>query len=379
MKKKVVIAVNTAWNIYNFRIGIIHELINNGYEVIALAPQDEYAEKLKEVGCRFQHISIDSKGVNPVKDLFLFLRYVMIFINTRPYVLLTYTIKPTIYASIATRILGIPTINNISGLGTVFIKKSIVTHLVNTLYKIALRKSYHVFFQNSDDRKLFGELGLIRSDRVSQLPGSGVDLQLFKPEGVGKKADGKVNFILIARMLWDKGVGDYVEAAKLVKTKFENIDFKLLGFLDVQNPSAISKKQMDEWHQSGVVQYLGSTDDVKSVIAESDCVVLPSAYREGVPRTLLEAAAMGKPIITTDTIGCKEVVDDGINGFLCRIKDPVDLANAMIKIIEMSPVERENMGMQGRKKMEREFDVNIVIQKYIETIDSIDNTKDYAN
>jgi glycosyltransferase involved in cell wall biosynthesis len=236
------------------------------------------------------------------------------------------------------------------------------------LYRLALSRSIKVFFQNDDDRQMFVSGGLVGQAVTDRLPGSGIDLDKFAP--VPLPGQSPIRFLLIARMLWDKGVGEFVEAARLLKRRGTNADFCLLGFLDVQNPAAISREQMDAWVKEGVIRYFGVSDDVRTEIAAADCVVLPS-YREGTPRTLLEAAAMGRPIITTDAVGCREVVDDGVNGYLCRIKEAVDLAEKMALMEALSPTERAVMGRRGREKVEREFDEQIVIDKYLAAIREI--------
>jgi len=224
-----------------------------------------------------------------------------------------------------------------------------------------------VFFQNEDDRRFFVESGLVRSEMADRLPGSGVDLVRFSFTPFKPSSRKRMRFLLVARMLWEKGVGEYVEAARLVRQRHPHAEFCLLGFLDVKNPTAISRSQMDEWIAEGVVTYLGAADDVRPHIVEGDCMVLPS-YREGVPRTLLEAAAMGRPIITTDAVGCREVVDDRINGFLCKPRDVGDLAAKLEQMIRLSPADRSEMGRRGREKMEREFDEKIVISKYLKVV-----------
>jgi len=365
---KVVIALNTAWNLVNFRAGLIRALVDYGYEVVAVAPPDEYASRLSALGCRFVPLPMDNKGTHPGRDLLLLWRFYRLLRRERPDVYLGYTVKPNVYGSLAAHALGIPVINNIAGLGAVFIKDSWLTRLVRGLYRLALSRSAKVFFQNDDDRQMFVSGGLVGQAVTDRLPGSGIDLAKFAP--VTLPGQSPLRFLLIARMLWDKGVGEFVEAARLLKCRGTNADFCLLGFLDVQNPAAISRKQMDAWVEEGVVRYLGVSDDVRAEIEAADCVVLPS-YREGTPRTLLEAAAMGRPIITTDAVGCREVVDDGVNGYLCRIKEAVDLADKMALMEALSPAERAVMGRRGREKVEREFDEQIVIGKYLEAITSV--------
>ena len=372
MNKKVVILLNTAWNLLNFREGLIRSLVAEGYEVVAVAPRDDYAEHLTKLGCRFVPLSMDNQGTNPILDLLLLWHLFRLLKIEQPDVCLSYTVKPNVYGSIAAQALGIPVINNIAGLGAVFIKGGWLNQLVIGLYRLALARSRKVFFQNDDDRQLFIRRRLVKEGVTDLLPGSGVNLAKFSPTYLPGKT--KVHFLLIARMLWDKGVGEFVEAARLLKQRGVDAEFSLLGFLDVQNPAAISQQRMDKWVAEGAIRYLGVSDDVRVEITQADCVVLPS-YREGTPRTLLEAAAMSRPIITTDAVGCREVVDDGVNGLLCKPKDALDLADKMEQIISMSHYEREEMGRRGREKVRREFDEQIVIKKYLSAIEAVLTTK----
>jgi len=368
---KVMIALNSAWNLINFRSGLIKALVAQGYEVIAVAPFDEYALQLGVLGCRFIPLPMDNMGTNPGRDLLLLARYFKLMRSERPDVFLGYTVKPNVYGSLAAHALRIPVINNVAGLGKVFIDRDFLNNLVRVLYRISLSRSSKVFFQNDEDRQLFISGGLLSEAIASRLPGSGIDLMKFQPTSLS--ASSNVRFLLIARMLWDKGVGVYVEAARLLNLRGISAEFCLLGFLDVKNPSAISRAQMDEWIAEGIVRYLGVSDNVRDEIAQADCVVLPSFYREGTPRALLEAAAMARPIITTDSVGCRDVVDDGLNGYLCKPKDVVDLADKMEHFLRMSPHEREVMGLYGRSKMERDFDERIVIKKYLSAIEDVLN------
>jgi len=362
---KVMIVLNTAWNLVNFRIGLIRALVSAGYEVVAVAPSDKYAGGLAALGCRFIHVPMDNNGINPAKDLLLLWRLFWLLRTEKPNVYLGYTVKPNVYGSFAARALGIPVINNIAGLGTVFIRGGWLSLLVKGLYRLALSRSQKVFFQNNDDRQLFIRSRLVHECLTDLLPGSGIDLIQFPPTPLSVNVP--VRFLLIARMLWDKGVGEFVEAARLLKQRGVSADFCLLGMLDPQNPVAISRQQVNTWAAEGVVNYLGVNDNVREEIAQADCIVLPS-YREGTPRALLEAAAMARPIVTTDSAGCRNVVDDGINGYLCKPKNSSDLADKMLHILSMSHNEREVMGLRGREKVEREFDEKIVIRKYLEAI-----------
>jgi glycosyltransferase involved in cell wall biosynthesis len=371
MTVKVAIALNTAWNLVNFRSGLIRALVARGYEVVAVAPEDGYASQLQTLGCRYLPLPMDNKGTHPGRDLLLLVRFFTLMRAEKPDVFLGYTVKPNVYGSLAAHALRIPVINNVAGLGTVFIKGGWLNQLVKGLYRIALSRSSKVFFQNDDDRHLFVSGNLVSETVTDRLPGSGVDLVKFRPSPSPLPARHVVRFLLIARMLWDKGVGEFVEAARLLKQRGIDADCCLLGFLDVQNPAAISRKQIDGWVAEGVVRYLGVSDNVRNEIAQADCIVLPSFYREGTPRTLLEAAAMARPIVTTDSVGCRDVVDDGVNGFLCKPKDACDLADKMRRIVSMSPAEREFMGLRGREKVESEFDEQIVIDKYISAIEAV--------
>jgi glycosyltransferase involved in cell wall biosynthesis len=366
---KIIICLNTAWNLLNFRAGLICALVNAGHEVVAVAPHDKYSDSLEKLGCRFIPLYMENGGTNPVQDALLTWRFVRLFTHVRPDAYLGYTVKPNVYGSLAAHMLGIPVINNIAGLGIVFGKSGLLVNIVRTLYRLALCRSSKVFFQNNDDRMLFLSGGLVRPEVTDLLPGSGIDLIRFIATPLPSACAGVTNirFLLISRMLWEKGVGEFAEAAKLIRSQWPQAECYLLGFLDVQNPGAINRAQMDELVASGVT-YLGVSDDVRSEITQADCIVLPSYYREGTPRTLLEAAAMGRPIITTDAVGCREVVDDGVNGYLCKVRDAKDLAEKMDRMLSLSPEQRTEMGRQGRAKMEAEFDEQIVIRKYLDAI-----------
>ena len=356
----------------NFRAGLIGALVAQGHEVIAAAPDDAYAPRLAALGCRFVPLPMDNQGTHPGRDALLLWRYLRLMARERPDVYLGYTVKPNIYGSLAAHLIGAPVINNIAGLGAVFGKRGLLVRFVRGLYRLALGRSAKVFFQNSDDRQLFIGGGLVRAEVADLLPGSGIDLTRFamaSPHAVGDGKD-KFRFLLIARMLWDKGVGEFVEAAKLIRARWPQVECCLLGFLDVQNPGAISREQMNVLVAQGVI-YLGASDDVRIEVEAADCIVLPSYYREGTPRTLLEAAAMGRPIITTDSVGCREVVDDGKNGYLCKPRDATDLADKMDRMLNLSPEQRQQMSLYGRHKMEREFDEEIVIRKYLDAIHEV--------
>jgi glycosyltransferase involved in cell wall biosynthesis len=243
------------------------------------------------------------------------------------------------------------------------------TEIASWLYRIALRNSKKVFFQNNDDLNLFVEKKLIKKELSERIPGSGVDTQRFSPMFIDRPKQRFV-FLLVARMLWDKGVGELVEAMRILKDKYGQVECQLLGFLEVDNPSAIRQSEMQHWVEQGLVTYLGVSVDVVKFLHDADCVVLPS-YREGLPRSLLEAASVGKPIITTNTVGCRDVVDDGINGYVCKVGESQDLADKMERMIKLPRDARIRMGKRGREKMLREFDERIVIGRYLTVIKSL--------
>jgi glycosyltransferase involved in cell wall biosynthesis len=365
----IAITSNTSWYLYNFRRNTIAYLLNKGYSVLAIAPRDSYSVKLEQIGCRYVHVPIDQAGTNPVRDIKTFLAFLKIYYKYNPDIILNFTPKNNIYSTLAGWLRKVPCINNVAGLGFLFINDNFSTKVARLLYKISQPKAYKIFFQNNDDRQLFIQNKLAPAHLTDRVPGSGVDLNRFNVLHLNN--DGIIRFILIARMLYDKGVKEYVDAARLIKARHKNVEFRLLGFLDVNNPSAISKDVMDEWVDEGVIVYLGTTDNVENELSKVDCVVLPTYYREGMPKSLLEAGAMGKPLITTDTSGCRDVVEDGVNGFLCKPRDVNDLVLQLDKIIMMPFEDRLKMGHRSRLKIEREFDEQLVIQKYMQAIQGI--------
>lgn len=368
MSKKIIIVANNAWYAYNFRLNLARALKSFSFDVSFIIPFDEKYTTFLKKEFHVDDIFIDPKGINPKNDFRTIKELYKIFKKNKPNMVLNFTIKPNIYSSLVCGILGIPCISNITGLGTIFIKESLVTKIAKLLYKKALSYNSKVFFQNTDDQNLFISLKLVEKIKVDILPGSGVDLNKFRP--IVKKEDDYFKFLMIARLLKDKGILELIEAIKILKTKKYNFDVHLLGEIGVQNNTAVKQEELDEWVADKLVVYLGKTDNVEDVISTVDCVVLPS-YREGTPRSLLEACAMKKPIIATNAVGCKKVVDDNINGFLCEVRNPIDLARKMENMINLSFEDRLKMGSLGREKMEKQFDERIVINKYISSIKEI--------
>ncbi len=359
---KIIVSSNYAWTVFNFRSRLIRTLMDTGYEVIVVTKPDAYTDKIRALGCEVYNIDIDLNGTNPIRDLKTLFQFYLLYNKIKPDICLHFTIKPNIYGTLAAKLLGIPTINNIAGLGTAFAAESFLARVARILYRVSQAGANHVFFQNQQDCQQFIDLNIVKPEHLSVLPGSGVDLQRFKP--VERIANDRFTFLLMGRLLWDKGIGEFVEAARRVKAQYPDTCFQLLGFVDVNNASVISKEQLDAWIDEGIVEYLGTSDNIENEIALADCVVLPSYYKEGTPRSLLEAAAMERPIITTNNVGCADVVDDGVNGYICKIKDSDDLASKMVAMLNLKPEVRAKMGRAGRELIQQKFDESIVLNRY---------------
>ncbi|MGJ0638830.1 glycosyltransferase family 4 protein [Xenorhabdus bovienii] len=367
-KKKIILCGNSSWSMYNFRLGLIKELIKRNYEVIILAPNDQFSQKLMEIGCRFLSIPLSGQGINPIKEINLLYNIISIYKNEKPDMVINYTIKPNIYGSFASKITKTSSIAITTGLGFTFTKNNIISSIAKLLYRLSLSFAKEVWFLNSDDQAIFIKEKIIKKEKTKILYSEGICMGHFHPIPYIKE-ENSFSFILIARMLRDKGILEFVSAAKIIKEKYPNTIFKLLGFCDVDNPSAISRKEIDDWVAEGLIEYLGDTDDVRPYIAASDCVVLPSFYREGIPRILMEASAMEKPIITTDNVGCREVIQDGITGFFCKIKDPISLAQACEKFLNLSYQQITQMGYEGRNFVSNKFSEERIIKEYFDSIE----------
>ncbi len=366
---RILFVANTAWNIRNFRWGLVRAFRAGGHEVLAAAPADGGGAALAAEGVPFHAVAMRPSSTNPLDDLALLRRLFRLYRELAPDVVLHFTIKPNIYGGLAARRLGIPAIANVSGLGTLFLKPSLALSVARVLYRRAFARASTVFFQNPDDRALFLRGRLVAQERASLLPGSGVDTERFAP-GPARPAGSSPVFLLVARMIREKGIGEYVEAARAVHAQHPGTRFVMAGETGVDNPSAIPAATIEAWQAEGVVSYVGFSSDIREQLREADCVVLPSYYGEGVPRTLLEAASMGKPLITTDNVGCREAVEDGENGYLCRPRDAGDLAAAMGRFLALPSAERARMGEASRRKAVAEFDEAIVIRRYRQAVDA---------
>jgi glycosyltransferase involved in cell wall biosynthesis len=375
---RVAVVINTSWNIWNFRRGLVKALQAAGHEVLAIAPPDDYSGRLEsELGCRYVPILMENKGTNPIKDAQLTRRFLAIYKRERPDVVLHFTIKPNIYGTLAAKLAGVPSINNVSGLGTVFLIENLVSKVARGLYRFAFRFPSKVFFQNNDDRELFIRYGLIRPERTGLVPGSGVNLARFRPqEGVGRAAGAPFVFLMVARVLYEKGIVEYFEAARQVRAALgaDNVRVQLLGGLDEAGGVGVPRATFEQWLTAGTVEYLGTSDNVAEHLHRADCVVLPS-YREGTPKTLLEAAACGKPLITTDVPGCRETVEHGRNGYLCQVRDAADLAAKLLLMAQLPPQRLAVMGEASRELAAEKFDEKLVLQQYLTAVTEAGQTK----
>jgi glycosyltransferase involved in cell wall biosynthesis len=369
---RVFLVCNTAWSLYNFRLALILQLQEAGHDVWTVSPVDDFVQQLKHRGVRHLAVPMNRKGTNPLEDLLLTYRLFRLFRRHRPDVILAYRAKPNIYCSLAARLLGIPVVNTITGLGAAFMDRSSLASVSQVLYRLALRGSARVVFQNTDDLEHFIQGRLVRPDVVEQVAGSGIDTRRFAP-GPPRLSERPFIFLLVARLLWDKGIGEYVEAARRLIERGLPVECRVLGYFDRGNPSAIAVDQVNAWAAEGLINYLGASDAVEQQMRDADCIVLPS-YREGLPRTLIEAAAMGKPLITADSPGCRTVVRHGHNGFLCRVRDPADLADKMVEMFELPAATRSEMGRRNREKACREYDERIIIRRYLDFVADLAST-----
>jgi glycosyltransferase involved in cell wall biosynthesis len=342
-------------------------MVAAGHEVIACAPgnDDRFAQLIRSLGVRYHSIRLDRTGINPIRDLSYFMEMLNFFQQERPHVVFSYTAKPVIYGSLAAQLAGVPRIfSMVTGLGYVFasnqLKQRLLGIVVRRLYRLGLAVNRSIFFQNPDDIDLFTRWGLVTAKRVVMINGSGVNLEYY---GLVPQVTSPPIFLLIGRMLKDKGVQEFLNAAKRLKVSYPEAVFRLVGPHD-DHPATVPWSHIQERIKTGMVEYFGETDDIRPFMAEASVYVLPS-YREGTPRSVLEAMAMGRPVITTDVPGCRETVIDGENGFLVPVGDAGALADAMEHII-LHPELLERMGKRGREIAEEKYDVrkvNAVILK----------------
>ncbi len=358
---KVLFLVNHEIAIYYFRLEIVERLLADGQQVLISSPPGELIEKLKAMGCEHHPISLERHGTNPIRDFILIQKYKRLLKKTKPDVVFSFTIKPNIYGAIACRSRNIPCVVNITGLGTAIEYPGIVQKIGVLLYKYAFTKVKRVFFQNEENRRFFVERN-IAVNAHELLPGSGVNLQRFAP--LEYPSDETIEFVFIARIMKEKGIDQYLEAAERIRAKYPQTRFHICGFCE-----QAYEEKLKDLTDKGVVVYHGMVRDVKPILERVHCVVHPTYYPEGLSNVLLEGAATARPLITTDRAGCREVIDDGVNGFVVKQKDSADLIEKIEKFLALPWEKRRDMGLAGRAKVEREFDRQIVVDKYSRIVD----------
>jgi glycosyltransferase involved in cell wall biosynthesis len=360
--KKIVFSANTSWFLYNFYRYLIKDLIQQGHNIYILAPIDDTTKKLAEIGCLTIDLMMDNKGSNPIKDFKTWISYLIFYHKIKPDYCLHFTIKPNMYGTLAAKIIGSQSINTVTGLGTVFIQDTWVSKIAKALYKFSQPFAKIIFVLNPDDLQLLVQLRLVPAEKLRLIPGTGINTDYFTPS-TPKDKIAPFTFLFIGRILKDKGIVELVEASRILKNRGLQFKTVLIGYMGVENRTAISYEKIDQWVQEGIIEYQGTPDDIRPYIDNADCIVLPS-YREGIPLSLLEASAMKKPIIATDVPGCRDVVIHEVTGLICKVKNPLSLAESMQAIIQMPVNHREEMGSKGRVWVESKFELSKVYAYY---------------
>lgn len=366
--KKVLFIVNHPVVIYNFRKELVEKLLEENYEVFVSCPYGPKIEYLKNLGCSYVEASIERHGMNIIDEMKLFSYYRRIIKEIKPDVVLTYTIKPNIYGGLASKKLGVPSIANVTGLGTALQKRNFLSEILTGLYKLSIGHAQCVFFQNEQNQRFFIQ-NKIPMQKYQIIPGSGVNLTQYSLAEYPTDAD-KIRFLFIGRVMRDKGIEELISAAKIIREKNKMVHFDIVGFYEDNY-----KQRVEELSELDVVQFHGSKEDVKEYINNCHAVILPS-YHEGMANVLLEAAAMGRPVIASNIPGCKETFDEGISGLGIEPRNTLDLIDALNAFLDLSYSEKRAMGIAGRKKMEEQFDRNIVVSAYFEEIETIINNSE---
>jgi glycosyltransferase involved in cell wall biosynthesis len=366
-KPVILLLSNSAWNLVNFRTPIIEALKCEGYRLVAAVSSDQSDGELRTMGVDVRHIPVDARGLSPLRDARLLARYLRLFREIQPAAILPFTAKPNIYGSLAAASLKVPVINTITGLGTGFLKGAALAATLRILYRLALRRSARVFVHNPDDRELLLSRRIVTAEQARVVPGSGVDTERFilAPGSRPRKTHGPLTFLFIGRLLKTKGAFEFVAAADELKDELD-ARFQMLGRFEAP-PDALTPEMLQPLVNRGVLEVLGEVSDVRPIIGQADCVVLPS-YREGMPRAILEASAMGKPVIATDAPGCRQAVEGGITGLLCEVGSAASLANAMRRMAVLTGAERAEMGLRGRQKIQSEFSQELVARAYLKAV-----------
>ena len=367
-RKKIALVANSTWSIYNFRIDLIRHLLLS-FDVLIIAPGDEFAEDLKKAGCSYVDIRFNNRSENPLQDYALLKSLERIYRTEQPDFIFHYVIKPNIYGSMAAARCGILSVAVITGLGYAFDRPNWLNRIVRFLYRRALKKAREVWFLNQEDADVFIQRKLVNSEKIKILPGEGVNTSYFFPQSNKAVARTRAfQFLMATRLLRSKGVGVYVEAARILKNKYRDVRFELIGFFEKNHRDSITESELRNWQKKGIIHYGGFAKDVRPFLRRADCFVFPSFYHEGIPRCLLEAAAMEVPIITSINTGCKEVVVEGVNGFLAAPNDAGLLAARMEEMMALSSGLRAEMGRRGRSLVSEKFGMEKILQAYDATL-----------
>lgn len=361
---KIFFTANVLWDIYIFRGGVIKALVEEGHDVTVVAPYETRVDMEKELGVKVININLNKRGMNPIEDIKLFFELYKIYKKEKPDIIFHYTIKANIYGNLAAHFTKIKSVAVLTGLGYAFVTNSIVSKIAKFLYKISLPLAEEVCVLNEDDKNLLVSENIIKKEKVFVLPGEGINTEKFLPMEKTENLKGeKIIFLMIARAFFDKGVKEYVEAAENIKNKYPDTEFQFLGALGGNSVAGIDEKQMKSFVDKGIINYLGTVNDVRKIIKNADCIVLPS-YREGISRTLLEGASMEKPLIASNVTGCREIIIDGVSGFLAEPKNSEDLTEKIEKFLKLSKDEKKSFGKAGREHVINNFDEKIVIDIY---------------
>ncbi|MEG1256977.1 glycosyltransferase family 4 protein [Clostridium sp.] len=361
MGKRILILSNHFITLYNFRKELVEKLVDDGNEVFISIPKADENSFFSDMECKIIETPVDRRGVNPIRDFGLILTYMKIMKELKPDIIFSYTIKPNIYGCIASNFTKNKQVSNITGTGATFLKKNAVSTIAKDLYKLSLKKSYKVFFQNSGDKDFFVENHMVRNN-YAMIPGSGVNLEHY--EVCDLPAENETNFIFIGRVMELKGMEQYLECAKAIKEKHPNTNFYIAGFIEEQK----YKEIIEDYHAKGIINYIGFQKNIKSWIQKCHCTILPSHGGEGVPNVLLESAAMGRICIASKINGSKDVIDYGVTGYLFETGNAEDLIDKVDKFLRLDYEDKKQMGLDGRKKVEKEFDRQIVIETYLKEV-----------
>lgn len=360
---RILVLANFGMGLYNFRKELLEELIRKKVEVYISLPNDEYVPKLESIGCKFIDTPVSRRGTNPLTDFKLCINYWKIIKGIKPDLVLTYTIKPNVYGGLACKLANVPYLSNITGLGTAVENGGLLQKITLLLYKVSMKKANCVFFQNEDNKEFFIKRNIIKGN-FKVIPGSGVNLNHFYL--LDYPPEDTVNFLFISRVMKEKGIDQYLDAAYFITSKYPNTCFHIVGFCEEEYEGKLKKMQ-----DKRIIKYHGKQSDVREFQKFSHCTIHPTYYPEGMSNVLLESAACGRPIITTNRSGCREIVDNGVNGYIVEQQNSQDLINKIEQFLKLDYESKKQMGLAGRSKVEKEFDRNFVVKSYIDEIKKI--------